>query len=107
MYRLSRRVGAVRTLVEFLRPGTELSEERCAAIAASTDFDTMKRSITERPGSFHFNPATFFRAGTTRNWEQHLSPDDIQRIDRKTRAVWGEDPTCPDLSGVRTLSTTC
>ena len=83
---VGRKLDAVRTLVEFLRPGTELSEERCAAIAASTDFDTMKRSITERPGSFHFNPATFFRAGTTRNWEQHLSPDDIQRIDRKISA---------------------
>ena len=96
----------MRTLVHFVRPCMELSEGRFASISAITYFDSIKRSITERPGSFHFNPATFFRAGTTRNWEQHLSTEDVRRIDRKTRVVWGEDPTCPDLSGLRTLSTT-
>ena len=100
---VERKVESVEALVSFLRPGVRLSPERCAKIAASTEFQTMKRSITRRPGSFHFDPSTFFRAGTTRDWEQHLDSKQVARIDAKTRRVWGDDPTCPDLSGLRTL----
>ena len=34
----------------------------------------MKQGITANPGSFHLNPKLYFRAGTTDNWRQHLSP---------------------------------
>jgi hypothetical protein len=37
------------------------------------------------PQSFHLDPKVYFRAGKTRDWEQHLSALAVEAIDQKTR----------------------
>lgn len=63
----------VRKITAFLLPDFVLDDCEVAAIVAATEFDRMKADISQNPQSFHFNPETFFRAGTVRDWEQHLS----------------------------------
>jgi len=92
-------------LVSFLAPGRTLSPDRRAALVQTTEFNTMKKEITQSPGSFHLDPQVYFRAGRPRDWEQHLSPESIAAIDEKSREVWGgDDPTCPPLSADLVLS---
>ncbi|MEY3052338.1 MAG: hypothetical protein RLY31_2123 [Bacteroidota bacterium] len=92
-------------LAAHLLPGVSLPEERALRIAASTAFDTMKQRITDTPGSFHFNPSTFFRAGRPDDWRDRLSMDQVQAIDEKSVRVWGEGRLdCPDLSRAKTLA---
>ena len=99
------KLAVVQRLAAFLAPGRVLSRGRMQSIADSTEFKTMKKSITEDPKSFHLNPKTFFRSGRTRDWEEHLSPGAIDAINVKTRSLWGSgDLTCPPLTGLMTLN---
>ena len=87
---------SIARLAAFLTPGRVPDAAQIAAIAAATGFDAMKEEMTHNPRSFHFSPAVFFRAGTTRDWEAHLSADVVARIDAKSSSVWGgDDPTAP------------
>lgn len=79
---------AVVRLADFLAPGHTLADAKIREMAESTVFQTMKQSIIERPGSFHFNPHTFFRAGTTNNWELHLNDQMLAEINAKTLEKW-------------------
>ena len=79
---------SIRQIAGHIRPQVPLDAPTVASIAQSTEFLQMKRSISEKPGSFHFNPETFFRSGTTRDWEKHLRPDQVDAIDRKTNERW-------------------
>ena len=56
------------------------------------------------PQSFHLNPKVYFRAGTTNDWEQHLSPLAQEAINAKTTELWGADPSCPPLIDLKTLN---
>ena len=55
------KLASVRRIAAFLAPGRPLPEDRVREIAASTDFQTMKQEMTDKPRSFHFNPKVFFR----------------------------------------------
>lgn len=74
----------------FLSGNRMLSRSQIENVVSSTEFNTMKQGIMENPGSFHFNPNTFFRAGKTNDWETQLSDESIRKIDAKTEAVWSE-----------------
>lgn len=101
---VERKLEAVDRLAAFVAPGRTLSPELRMEIALSTEFDTMKKSISENPGSFHLNPKVYFRSGKTNDWEEHLSPLAIEAIDQKTREVWGgESLITPPLDGLLTL----
>lgn len=90
-----------KALVEFLLPGIAVGREEISRVAASTDFDTMKKEITENPRSFHFNPTTFFRSGRTDDWKEILSGRAIEKINAKTAARWpGGDHAQPLMSGI-------
>lgn len=80
---------SVRQISQFLFPEKQLSDPQISEIAASTDFQTMKKEISENPQTFHFNPQTFFRSGKISDWQQQLSERSIQAIDEKTRNIWG------------------
>jgi hypothetical protein len=98
------KMAAGQVLLDFLLPGTEISTEKLFEIAASTEFNTMKKEITANPQSFHLNPKVYFRAGTTNDWEQHLSPLAQEAINAKTIELWGADPSCPPLIDLKTLN---
>lgn len=80
---------AVRQLTDFLLPSAMLTLEQAYAVAASTQFNTMKEGLLKNPGSFHFNPNQFFRSGRTDDWKEQLSPACIEAINAKTGAKWG------------------
>lgn len=85
-------------IASFIKPEYIQYPGIIGAICKSTEFDTMKQGLIEKPGSFHFNPHTFFRAGTTDDWQQHLSPENQEIINQKTLACWGgNDLTCPPV----------
>jgi len=77
----------VRKIATFLLPNFELNETQVSEIVAATEFDRMKSDISENPQSFHFNPNTFFRAGTVRDWENHLSEAALASIKEKNRSL--------------------
>lgn len=72
----------------FLTPQIKLNRTQTEEVAMSTAFDTMKKGIIENPGSFHFNPTTFFRSGRTDDWATQLSAESIHKIDQKTERYW-------------------
>lgn len=88
------KAAATRLLARFLLPGWTPSESVIDAIVKSTGFEQMKEDITGNPQSFHFNPATFFRAGQVRDWENHLSPFAVGMIESKTLAKWTQALSC-------------
>jgi hypothetical protein len=100
---VERKMDSAKLLTQFLL-GDErmINEVGLNEIIEKTDFSKMKKSITENPGSFHFNPNTFFRSGTTYDWQEKLSSDQINKIDIKSRLLWGHE-SYPDLSGTHTL----
>ena len=79
-----------------------INEEGMIEIIENTEFNKMKKSITENPGSFHFNPNTFFRSGTTYDWQEKLRPEQIYKIDIKSKLLWGHENS-PDLTNTQTL----
>ena len=91
-----------KSLAAFLLPGVSVSDDQLMQIAAATEFDTMKKEITENPRSFHFNPNTFFRSGKTDDWKEKLSAESIRKIDEKTARVWkGCDSAQPVISDIQ------
>lgn len=96
---VSRKLDALERLQRFLFPAASLDPERAIAIAASTDFQTMKRELSERPGSFHLNPQIYFRAGTTDDWRRHLSPEAEAMVTAAALQHWGGLDDHPLLSG--------
>ncbi|WP_413441768.1 sulfotransferase domain-containing protein [Synechococcus sp. MIT S1220] len=85
---VERKADTVEKLQRFLFPSASLSADRAAEIAAATEFQTMKQGITANPGSFHLNPKLYFRAGTTDNWRQHLSPYAEKLVVNAARQQW-------------------
>jgi hypothetical protein len=91
---------SVDAIASHILPGQSLPDAHRSAIAASTEFGTMKQGIIEKPGSFHFNPETFFRSGQTAGWNTHLNDSQRSRIDEKSERIWGSGCyTHPDLGG--------
>lgn len=102
---VERKWDASKLLTRFLLGGvSSLSDEELMGIIERTDFNKMKQSISENPGSFHFNPNTFFRSGTTYDWQEKLNTDQIKKIDHKSKILWGHE-SYPDLSGTITIAT--
>jgi hypothetical protein len=101
---VERKWDAVKLLTRFiLGDESALSDDVLTGIIERTDFNKMKQSITDNPGSFHFNPNTFFRSGTTYDWQEKLSHEQILRIDEKSRNLWGHE-SFPNLSETQTLN---
>jgi hypothetical protein len=99
------KISVVESLTKFLVPDTILNTNDAESIAESTVFQTMKKDIKDNPRSFHFNPETFFRSGTTDDWKIHLSETAVHNIDEKSRFLWGNGrESCPDLSKSKTLN---
>jgi hypothetical protein len=80
---------SVRRLSRFLLGDHRLTEQQTTAVAQSTEFNTMKQAILDKPGTFHFNAHRFFRSGKTDDWKEQLTPQQSAAIDAKTRRVWG------------------
>jgi hypothetical protein len=91
------------TLLDFLAPEETVSDAVINEIVASTEFKTMKKEITENPQSFHLNPKVYFRAGKTKDWEQHLSPIALAAINAKTQEIWGGSLESPPLIDILKL----
>jgi hypothetical protein len=103
---VERKADVVDAMARHLGRGASLPAARRDAVAASTEFATMKEGITANPRTFHFNPATFFRAGRTDDWMNHLSADHVAAIDAKTMRVWGAGSlSSPPSPRCRTLET--
>ena len=101
---VERKETAVDAIAAHILPGCRPTDAQRTAIAASTEFSTMKQGIIEKPGTFHFDPQTFFRSGQTEGWRKHLSDSQQARIDEKSARVWGTGcVTHPDLSGALTI----
>jgi hypothetical protein len=101
---VERKMESARILCQFLLSENLPTDAQLEEIVAATEFNTMKKEITENPQSFHFNPQTFFREGKSYGWMEKLTEEQIQAIDQKTALTWGEDHlSSPELVGVRTL----
>jgi uncharacterized damage-inducible protein DinB len=84
------KMNAARLLAKFLVPQKVATDDVLARVVAATEFDAMKKSISENPQSFHFNPKVFFRKGETDEWRDAL-PQAIQdAIDEKSHRLWGD-----------------
>lgn len=88
---VERKYLATKLLNEFMVPGKKMTPDQMGMVVSSTEFDTMKKNIIANPGSFHFNPNTFFRSGTINDWETKLSPESIAAINAKSMEIWGDD----------------
>ena len=77
-----------RRIAAFLLPGRALADEALAQVVARTRFESMREELTTNPQTFHFRPEVFFRAGTTSDWQNHLTPALAARIDARTRVAW-------------------
>lgn len=101
---VERKMESARIICQFLLSENIPSETQLENIVAATEFNTMKKEITENPQSFHFNPHTFFREGKSYGWMKKLTSEQIALIDQKTARIWGKEHLdCPELVGVRTL----
>ncbi len=91
-------------LNNFIYPHKILSINDLNNVVSSTDFNKMKKEISENPQSFHFNPKTFFRAGKTYGWQEKLSKEIIEKINIKTEKVWGKgNLSSPQIENTLTL----
>ncbi len=96
-----------KTLGSFLLPDANFDDTTLMKIAEATEFNTMKKEITENPRSFHFNPNTFFRSGKTDDWKEKLSEEAIQKIDEKTMVIWpGGDTAQPIIQDIQRTTLT-
>ena len=96
---VERKAETIEQLQRFLFPSASLKPQQAEAIAAGTEFQTMKQGITANPGSFHLNPKIYFRAGTTDNWRQHLSPGAEALVAKAAREQWAGMEKHPLLAG--------
>ena len=83
------KVEAICQLEQALFGEDRLTRAQRNAVAAATEFNTMKQSILKNPGTFHFNAEHFFRSGRTDDWKDQLTTRQVAAIDRKTRQQWG------------------
>ncbi len=83
------KVEAICQLEQALFGEDRLTRAQRNAVAAATEFNTMKQSILKNPGTFHFNAEHFFRSGRTDDWKDQLTQRQVAAIDRKTRQQWG------------------
>ena len=83
------KVGAIRQLEQALFGAERLTDAQRNAVAAATEFNTMKQAILKNPGTFHFNAERFFRSGRTDDWKDQLTAAQVAAIDRKTLQQWG------------------
>ena len=83
------KVAAIQQLERSLFGKPTLSQNQRQKVADSTEFNTMKKSILDNPGTFHFNANRFFRSGRTDDWKEQLSSDQIAAINQKTLQAWG------------------
>ena len=90
-------------LLDFLAPGQSVDDTVIDEIIMSTEYNKMKKEITKNPQSFHLNPKVYFRAGKTKDWEQHLSPMALEAINAKTRELWGPNLETPPMVDVLKL----
>ena len=96
-----------KSLGSFLLPDADFDDATLMKIAEATEFNTMKKEITENPRSFHFNPNTFFRSGKTDDWKEKLSEEAIQKIDEKTMVIWpGSDTAQPIIQDIQRTTLT-
>ena len=79
-------------LQAFLCPAEHRKPELLERVVQSTAFDQMKSELTQKPQSFHFNTAKFFRAGTSFSWMTDLPPQHIENIEAVAREKWGHLP---------------
>lgn len=86
---VTRKPETVDRLQRLLFPDRALTAEQVEAVAAATEFDTMKSEISANPRSFHLNPQLYFRSGTVDSWSRELSPAAIEAINAATRQRWG------------------
>lgn len=101
---VDRKTEAARLLADFILPGNSLSSEQLSVLVAATDFETMKKEITNDPQSFHFNPQKFFRQGKTDGWSTTLNERLTELIDAKSERMWGKgNLQRPFLGNVNTL----
>ena len=84
------KLSAARLLAKFLAPNQSVPDSVLESVIAATEFDTMKQSLAENPQSFHFNPNVFFRKGKTNEWEDELPAAIQERINEKSRRLWGD-----------------
>ena len=73
----------------FLFPELVLDDESVNSIIESTEFNTMKKEISNNPQSFHFNPDKFFREGKSLGWRDTLSYEQQDRICSVAKEKWG------------------
>ena len=66
------KVEAIRQLEQALFGAERLTDAQRNAVAAATEFNTMKQAILKNPGTFHFNAERFFRSGRTDDWKDQL-----------------------------------
>jgi hypothetical protein len=102
---VERKMDSVKALANFILLNNNLNEVQYEQIIEATEFNKMKQEISENPQSFHFNPQTFFRSGKCYDWMEKLNPNQIDQIDTKTKAIWGEENlSFPNLKKVKTLN---
>ena len=85
---VERKTESILKFCNFLFPGLSLTDEKAASIAEATEFDKMKKEISENPQTFHFNPDKFFREGKSRGWEESLSREQQARICSVASEKW-------------------
>ena len=83
------KLNSVKRLSQFLLGQPLPSAAHEAAVADSTEFNTMKNAILNNPGTFHFNANRFFRSGRTDDWKEQLTEELANLINQKTHAQWG------------------
>ena len=82
------KIESVKRISNFLFPHLELSDESAAMIVEATEFNRMKKEITENPQTFHFNPEKFFREGKSFGWMESLTKDQQSRICSVAKEKW-------------------
>ena len=82
------KVDSIMQLAGFLFPTRTLNREDAAQIVLSTEFDTMKKEITNNPQTFHFNVDKFFREGKSMGWQDSLTLEQQGKINAVARTRW-------------------
>lgn len=90
---VDRKLESVRRISKFLFPDLVLSDETAESIVKATEFDRMKKEISDNPQSFHFNPDKFFREGKSLGWKESLSKEQQYRIFSVAKEKWPEIET--------------
>lgn len=82
------KVDCMMQLANFLFPTLTLHKEDAACIVQATEFDTMKKEISNNPQTFHFNVDKFFREGKSLGWQESLNMEQQEKINAVARIKW-------------------